>query len=246
MDWKHCSCWQWSRKKLCRLWFLLRMEGWKLFPRFGSYFHPGAPSRSCRVCWSEQKGDFCWHWERGKKWQMAKMHFFAFRCQLRCLPQWRTQRRMWRGWVPRGGNVCSSLRLPTRCTRSISRCPFSLILSLFLQAIFFSKYTKSSCQLENNLKNLLDKFKYGAKCCQPFVHEYHLKMSALLPTKSTRLCDQEVCPRIQNRRPNRLQVAPRLFGRSNCKQTNCPPSSDQLYIMKSAYEKNRYFYHTQI
>ena len=49
-------------------------------------------------------------------------------------------------------------------------CP--LLTSIFnLQAIYFSKYTKSGCQLENNLKNLLDKFKYGGKCSLPLLHK---------------------------------------------------------------------------
>ena len=48
-----------------------------------------------------------------------------------------------------------------------SKLPFA---HFFWQAIFFSKYTKSSCQLENSLKNLLDKFKYGGNYCLPLFH----------------------------------------------------------------------------
>ena len=81
------------------------------------------------------------------------------------------------------------------------------------QAIFFSKYTKSSCQLENNIKNLLDKFKYDGIPFQTHAHANHLKMFALLLTKSTRLCDQEVCSRVQKRKRNCLQVTPRLSTR---------------------------------
>ena len=184
-----------------------------------------------------RKGIFVGIGKEVKREKVANGNFccFFFRCQLRCPPQWRIQQTMWSLWVPREGNVCLSLRLPALCTRCITvlqNCP---LLTFFWQAIFFSKYTKSSCQLENSLKNLLDKFKYGGNYCLPLFHWYNFKMSALLLTKSTWLCDQEVCPRVQERRPNCLQVTPGLL------QINkkCPLSSDQLYNMKSAYEKNR-------
>ena len=123
----------------------------------------------------------------------------------------------------------------------IQNCPLLTSLSNF-QAIYFSKYTKSGCQLENNLKNLLDKFKYAGKCFLPLCHKCNFQMSALLLTKSTWLCDQEVRPRVQERRPNCLQVTPGLLQLNE----KCPLSSDQLYNMKSAYEKNRYISRTQI
>ena len=48
-----------------RLATLSEVEGW--------YFHPGASSRSCWVRRSEQKGNICWHWKRGKMLQVAKI-----------------------------------------------------------------------------------------------------------------------------------------------------------------------------
>ena len=148
-------------------------SGWKVGNSWSwKYFHPGSSSRPCWVCWSKQKGNICWHWKRGKTWESGKWQFLPlfFRCQLRCPPQWRIQQTMWSLWVPREGNVCLSLRLPALCTRCITvlqNCP---LLTFFWQAIFFSKYTKSSCQLENSLKNLLDKFKYGGNYCLPLFH----------------------------------------------------------------------------
>ena len=35
-----------------------------------AYFHPGASSWPCWVCWGEQKGYICWHWKGGKKCQV--------------------------------------------------------------------------------------------------------------------------------------------------------------------------------